>query len=221
MKGNVYFISNGSKFYGEHSKNLHIKIGFSKSPQRRLIELQTSNSNPCKLLHCIENASIDIENLLHYHFRESRTNGEWFWHPPILKFIDFIERKTTQEVIEYLRDVESLKFFELEIKSDKSDSRLELLNQGWVTRQRKYNFSALDFGGGIDGYNKFKDNVFEAEREVGNQKRIRQAEKIKGNLILELVHKHIENLLQTKGLKEYPSFDEYKKITQEITDCYQ
>lgn len=68
----VYLIAN--------EKDDLYKIGFtSKSPHRRLLELQTGNPNTLFLLEYYEteNAS-KVEAYLHRHFSYKRKSGEWF-----------------------------------------------------------------------------------------------------------------------------------------------
>jgi len=68
MKTNIYFIESGKE----------IKIGRSIDIERRLDELQTSNSKRLKVLYVIE----DVEELFEKHIHSICTayhvRGEWF-----------------------------------------------------------------------------------------------------------------------------------------------
>lgn len=66
---NVYFISNG----------FHIKIGRTNNLRNRLANLQTSSSLPLEIIAAIEtDNSVALESIVHDHFKDRRTNGEWF-----------------------------------------------------------------------------------------------------------------------------------------------
>ncbi|MFH8692634.1 GIY-YIG nuclease family protein [Streptomyces anulatus] len=67
--GQVYVIgSPGSHF---------VKIGFSKTPQKRLSTLQIGSPVPLTLLATFEGGR-DLETSLHRHFASCRRHGEWF-----------------------------------------------------------------------------------------------------------------------------------------------
>lgn len=67
--GQVYVIgSPGSHF---------VKIGFSKTPQKRLSTLQIGSPVPLTLLATFEGGR-DLETSLHRHFASRRRHGEWF-----------------------------------------------------------------------------------------------------------------------------------------------
>lgn len=60
----------------DSSKN-HIKIGVSNNPNKRLATIQTSCSNPLKLIHVQEGNVVD-ENRIHAQLKQYRLKGEWF-----------------------------------------------------------------------------------------------------------------------------------------------
>lgn len=75
--------------YCEHRDGVHIKIGISKNPQKRLKQLQTGNISTLKLfrtLTCFSKfqAAI-IEKHLHNRFSDKRSNGEWFHYDKEMK----------------------------------------------------------------------------------------------------------------------------------------
>lgn len=79
----VYFIANR----GQGT----VKIGFSNDPEKRLIQLQTSNHEQLEILAIIE-ADEKTEGILHDRFKAYRLNGEWFkLSPEILRFIEDLE----------------------------------------------------------------------------------------------------------------------------------
>ena len=65
-----------------------IKIGYSKDFGQRLIQLQTSNPYPLKLL-CYYPSTEEHEKAWHYTFENIRMEGEWFLpHPRLIKVIE-------------------------------------------------------------------------------------------------------------------------------------
>lgn len=68
-KEHVYFIQ-----VGEHGP---IKIGVSKSPGKRLAQLQTSHAEPLQL-RAVQVGGRDLEMALHERFAAYRMSGEWF-----------------------------------------------------------------------------------------------------------------------------------------------
>lgn len=78
--GQIYFIDGGE----------HIKIGFTTSLQRRMVQLNTGAPSGVKLLH-LEPGTLQTEKLLHRHFADLRVNGEWFKKSPVL--LAHIERR--------------------------------------------------------------------------------------------------------------------------------
>ena len=64
----VYAISDGK----------HIKIGVSKNPKRRVIQLNTGNANNLYLLGYFE-GNKSLENYIHNRFDRIRFNGEWMY----------------------------------------------------------------------------------------------------------------------------------------------
>lgn len=71
--GTVYFI-------GEQLGGDTIKIGWSRDPSTRLVQLQTGNPTPLKFLALIA-ASRMIEPAIHNLFAPSNVSGEWFTDP--------------------------------------------------------------------------------------------------------------------------------------------
>ena len=71
---NVYLISS------HHKNDIYYKIGWTKrSPQKRLKELKTGNSQELELIQVFESKwGPKIESSLHRHFKQSRCEGEWF-----------------------------------------------------------------------------------------------------------------------------------------------
>ena len=67
--GFVYFIGNSEK-------NI-CKIGFSYSPNQRLIELQTGNPFPLFVFKTVK-GDMEMEKTFHFLYRQYRTRGEWF-----------------------------------------------------------------------------------------------------------------------------------------------
>ena len=65
----VYFIAD--------TTNNVVKIGFSKSPKKRLQQLQTSNSNVLVLLGFIDGMETE-ESYCHQLFEKDKKIGEWF-----------------------------------------------------------------------------------------------------------------------------------------------
>ncbi len=78
LSGRVYFI----KDTGTRS----IKIGFSKTPEKRLADLQTANANKLMILGTIPGTPKD-ETLLHDRFSEHRLEGEWFKGDEIIEVV--------------------------------------------------------------------------------------------------------------------------------------
>ena len=65
----IYFIADTNKDV--------VKIGVSKSPKKRLKQLQTSNSNKLVLLGYIDGEK-EQEKYLHNLFSKHKLSGEWF-----------------------------------------------------------------------------------------------------------------------------------------------
>lgn len=75
----VYFIGDGAG---------HVKIGFTTNVGARLVELQTGNAFPLRVLATFQ-GSCEIEHALHARFAEHRVRNEWFRLVP--EIVDFIE----------------------------------------------------------------------------------------------------------------------------------
>jgi predicted DNA-binding transcriptional regulator AlpA len=71
--GGVYFVG----FAG------YIKIGWSKEPSRRIIEVQDGSPEPITI-HAIFTGSKHQERAHHDRFAADRRRGEWFRHSPAL-----------------------------------------------------------------------------------------------------------------------------------------
>lgn len=67
MSGKVYFVSAPGR----------IKIGFTKHPDRRLMQLRAADMEPIEVVGIIDGVRY-VERKLHYLLREYRLNGEWF-----------------------------------------------------------------------------------------------------------------------------------------------
>lgn len=81
--GWVYFIDDGEA----------IKIGFSVSPQHRLIALQTGHPRALKVIGRVS-VKVIGENAIHRKFRHLRVRGEWFRpDPELLAFIEEVQRR--------------------------------------------------------------------------------------------------------------------------------
>jgi len=81
MSERVYFIQQYEQCSGD---DLHIKIGVSRSPERRLRELQTASPYGLRMLGYtteIDNAA-ELERALHRELARYRGEGEWFWPDP-------------------------------------------------------------------------------------------------------------------------------------------
>lgn len=72
----VYFVSNAAGA---------VKIGVSRDPKRRLVDLQVANSDPVNLLGMIKFTGKDAEknayiceNSLHAKYQKHNISGEWF-----------------------------------------------------------------------------------------------------------------------------------------------
>lgn len=74
IRGFVYFIG------GDEGP---IKIGFTQSPEKRLAEIQTSNSQKLRFL-AISEGSMWLERYFHRAFEIDRLSGEWFSRSPRL-----------------------------------------------------------------------------------------------------------------------------------------
>lgn len=71
---NIYLI--------KEENNRRYKIGVSKHPEKRLLEVQTSNSNKVILVDVIPVKNPwKVETMIHLKCREYSTQGEWFELP--------------------------------------------------------------------------------------------------------------------------------------------
>lgn len=58
-----------------------VKIGFSKTPEKRLKQLQTGNMNKLQLFYKeeVQDSKVRIiEHLIHRDLKDKKTRGEWF-----------------------------------------------------------------------------------------------------------------------------------------------
>lgn len=76
-----------------------IKIGWSRDWKRRLVKLQTATPHPITPIGAIP-GSAKQEKLLHRHFSEHRTQGEWFKRCDAI--LDYIAERQTSGLMEYL-----------------------------------------------------------------------------------------------------------------------
>lgn len=80
------------------------KIGIAKNPKKRILQLQTGNSDELVLIdsYASENAS-KIERTLHHQYSHARNMGEWF-DLSISEEVNFLKNcKRIDESIELLR----------------------------------------------------------------------------------------------------------------------
>lgn len=71
-------------FIVENSGNDHfrVKVGYSKSPEKRIKALQTGNSRKLELMGWIASSDKSIEKKIHRQFHRCRVQGEWFLIEP-------------------------------------------------------------------------------------------------------------------------------------------
>jgi hypothetical protein len=86
QKGHVYFIQQG--------EGGAIKIGYSATPEKRLLSLKTASPFPLRLLKIIEGGKT-LERELHQRFAALHIDGEWF--------------NPNSELLEYIESLEALK----------------------------------------------------------------------------------------------------------------
>jgi len=103
-----------------NKNNKTCKIGHSKNPKKRLIDLQVSSSDTLELLFTKEGGSFE-ESLLHEKYKDYLIRGEWFNYIPEMS-IDFNGYKLN---IEYVRF-----YYEniIEQKRFPSEREIELLS---------------------------------------------------------------------------------------------
>lgn len=96
-------VLNGSSVYifGDRSSGVY-KIGYSKTPGKRIKAFATKLPYKIEMCHQILVDSIKAENILHRHFAENRLNGEWF----TLSLIEL-------EWLSTIKKYENGKFFDL------------------------------------------------------------------------------------------------------------
>lgn len=82
----------------------YYKIGVSKSPQKRLIQLQTGNSSKIKLVEIYQSENaFKIEKRLHQLYKYAKKEGEWF-DLYIEDIVDFTKNcKVIDENIDFLK----------------------------------------------------------------------------------------------------------------------
>ena len=119
---NIYFIGNVE--LGA------VKIGISKNPEKRLVEIQTGNSHKLVLYGIIQDVKEDYEKKLHQIYDHLRLEGEWFKLTDEL--IHFIVNKTNK-VNEFKTDTPKL----IKINDDPLD---EIVN-----KIVEYNENGRDF----------------------------------------------------------------------------
>ena len=85
------------------------KIGFSLSPDARLLQLQTGNPYPLELVAVIEGTIIE-EKELHKKFADFKLEGEWFtFSPEIKKHFNCIDDRNFKTFTKYLHLLYKLK----------------------------------------------------------------------------------------------------------------
>ena len=99
----------------DSEENLY-KIGTSKSPKKRLKELQTANGIPLILIKTVKcEFHWKVEAALHRHFVSKRTMGEWF-----------------------LLDLKDVSSFEEIAKKREADFKLLFENNSYVINKGKF-----------------------------------------------------------------------------------
>lgn len=83
-------------------ENKTIKLGYSKNPERRLIELQTGNSVKLTLLH-VEEGSLEKEQELHNYLKEFKLTGEWYLYKDVKKLLNFYLTKWIDVEMDYVQ----------------------------------------------------------------------------------------------------------------------
>lgn len=79
-------------FLKERCSDYQIKIGYTNNIRKRLQDLQSGNPRKLEVMAIIE-GDCDFERVLHNHFREYKTTGEWFKpSKSILKYIRAIKK---------------------------------------------------------------------------------------------------------------------------------
>lgn len=78
-----------------------VKIGYSKNPFRRLIELQSGNADKLRLL-AIHPGGAGLEKSLHRYFADCRALNEWF--DPTDEMLDLIDN--VRELVYWVADPE-------------------------------------------------------------------------------------------------------------------
>ncbi|MDD2324499.1 MAG: GIY-YIG nuclease family protein [Alphaproteobacteria bacterium] len=82
----------------EDSDNSRIKIGFSRAPNDRIIQLQTGNSRKLAIMGWVETADQSHEKQLHKKYEKYRLNGEWFSIEP-WNVLDELKTESTSSFI--------------------------------------------------------------------------------------------------------------------------
>lgn len=77
------------------------KIGYSKSPENRLIQLQTGNPFPLEII-AVKEGNIEDEKLLHETFSHIKHQGEWFEYTDEIRNYFLIDDLVTLESSEYI-----------------------------------------------------------------------------------------------------------------------
>ena len=87
----VYFILNADLN--------HIKIGYSKNPEQRLKQLQTSSSNKLEI-YFQTNGEFSLETYLHKKYHNYHIINEWYvFNEEIKDFIEFLKYNVTSHYI--------------------------------------------------------------------------------------------------------------------------
>lgn len=90
MRCNVYLIK------AEIDDIVQYKIGLSKHPQKRILELKTANPNIIDVVVQYETKNREyasfIEKSLHNHYKFNSIDGEWFKEIDYVQFVQLCEK---------------------------------------------------------------------------------------------------------------------------------
>jgi hypothetical protein len=146
-KTNVYFIGSTEK--------MAVKIGKSKNPKKRLMELQTGNSTKLTLFGVIENVYPRYEKDIHELMDHIRIKGEWF--------------KLTDELIHFMINKSTISILEFKAENHKSQPKKVLLDD-IIKKLVVWSGDASDFitdaeiRKAINNYSNFKHGIeFESD----------------------------------------------------------
>ena len=137
-----------------------IKIGIAQDVKKRMNEIQVSNPDKLQLFHLFTvpiKTSREIESTIHYIFRSSQLNGEWFMSSlSLIKFIDAIKKVGWNPLIPWMAENCDIK--KSLIKRCSPDSITALLRQWIVTHPEPFTTK--------DIYNHFHSTTKKAHNNV-------------------------------------------------------